>query len=58
MKTLTWFDRLLVKIALAKSAARQTTSIRLLAADLIEAFQGVNAESSDISRSVGPEEHK
>ena len=43
MKKLSWFDRLLIKIAVAKSAAHQGIDVRFLSSLLVDAFQKVNS---------------
>ena len=55
MKSLTWLDRLLIKVALAKSVARDSGFVSSRADELLDAFRAVNAASSDTSRSGADE---
>lgn len=52
---MTWLDKLLMKIALAKAAARSSALPNHIVNGLIAAFAQVNAEPSDTSPSDDPE---
>lgn len=55
MKTFSWLDRLLIKIALAKAVARGAGDISTPACSLLKNFQRINAASVDASRSGADE---
>ena len=55
---MTWLDKLLMKIAVAKAAARQGDNPERTAAGLLKAFEKINEASADTSSSVDREEKK
>lgn len=55
---MTWLDKLLMKIAAAKAAARSGMSPEHAATSLLKAFASINEGSSGTSQSVAPEGRK
>lgn len=53
-----WFDKLLMKIAVAKAAARTGWRPEHVASGLLEAFAMINSASFDTSSSADTEERK
>lgn len=53
---MTWLDKLLMKIAVAKAAARYGCEPEYTATRLIAAFREINSVSADTSRSDAPGE--
>lgn len=55
---MTWLDKLLIKIAVAKAAARGNHQSKLMAENLVAAFREISAASADTSSSVDLEARK
>lgn len=55
---MSWFDKLLMKIALAKAAARGQAADEIVARRLAAAFREISAASADTSPSAGREGEK